>query len=66
MWAVTALHRAALICRDQGQLFTAKNMLQKVKKIAEQKSQKKQAEDVLSSIEKKLEQDKETTPVLLY
>jgi len=64
MWAVTALHRAALICKRQGQLFTAKSILKAVKEKAGQEGQKQQAEEVLAEIEEKLGQKGKTTRLL--
>jgi|GEM_PF-2274747 len=67
MWALTALHRAAMICKSQGQLFTAKNILQKVQKEAQQESQKKQAKKELSRIEEQIREQQQTAGTsLLY
>ena len=66
MWVLTALHRAAMICKSQGQLFTAKNILQKVQKEADKESQKKQAKKVLSRIEKQIREQQHRSGSLLY
>lgn len=57
IWAVTALYRSALIYEQKGQFTAARNLLERVVKKADRKSQKEAAQDRIKAIDDRLRRD---------